>query len=159
MNHASLDVFARSDRLALTKGPVAVVLAEDQVDVATTLQHHLGLGFAVVVLLADDAIEVPADLASRIERVTYDPHIDNAMIVAINRLIRDAPDIWIYYCYNAEYLFYPFCETRSVREMLAFHTEERRDAMLSYVIDLYADNLDRFPDAVSLEHANLDRSG
>ncbi|MBC7738921.1 MAG: hypothetical protein H7245_17280 [Candidatus Saccharibacteria bacterium] len=159
MNHASLDVFARSDRLALTKGPVAVVLAEDQVEVATTLQHHLALGFAVVVLLADDAIDVPADLANRIERVTYDTHIDNAMVVAVNRMIRNAPDLWVYYCYNAEYLFFPFCETRSVREMLAFHTEERRDAMLSYVVDLYADNLDHFPNAVSLEHANLDRSG
>ncbi len=159
MKHASLDAFARSDRLALAKGPVAVVLAEDQVEVATTLQHHLALGFALVVLLADDGIEVAEELASRVDRVTYDTHIDNAMVAAVNRLIRDAPDIWIHYGYNAEYLFYPFCETRSVREMLAFHTEERRDAMLCYVVDLYADNLDRFPDAVSLEHAHLDRSG
>jgi hypothetical protein len=65
----------------------------------------------------------------------------------------------MYYCYNAEFLFFPFCETRTVREMLTFQTEERRDAVLSYVIDLYADDLDRFPNAVSLEHANLDRSG
>src|SRR3989338_7987325 len=43
--------------------------------------------------------------------------------------------------------------------MLAFHTEERRDALLSYVIDLYADDLDSFPNAVSLERAHLDRSG
>ena len=92
-------------------------------------------------------------------RVTFDTHADSAMVTAINRLIRAAPGIWIYYCYNAEYLFHPFCETRNIREMLTFHGEERRDAVLSYVIDLYADDLDRFPNAVSLENAHLDRSG
>ncbi|MEO0767793.1 MAG: hypothetical protein AAFY75_17440, partial [Pseudomonadota bacterium] len=49
--------------------------------------------------------------------------------------------------------------SRTVGEMLTFHTEERRDAMLTYVVDLYADNTDEFPDAVSLERAHLDKSG
>ena len=57
----------------------------------------------------------------------------------------------MYYCFNAEYLFFPFCETRSVAEMLAFHEGERRDAMLAYVVDAYAGDLGRFPDAVSLD--------
>ena len=43
--------------------------------------------------------------------------------------------------------------------MLAFHTEERRDAMLTYVVDLYANDLDACPDSVSMEAAHLDRSG
>ena len=47
-------------------------------------------------------------------------------------VIRAVPTgTWLYYGFNAEFLFYPFCETRSVGEMLAFHTEERRAAMLS----------------------------
>ena len=66
--------------------------------------------------------------------------------------------MWRFFCLNEEYLFHRFCETRNIREMLAFHTEERRDALLSYVIDLYADDLDSFPNAVSLERAHLDRS-
>ena len=37
--------------------------------------------------------------------------------------------------------------------MLAFHAEERRDAMLTYVVDLYADDLARYPDAVSLDRS------
>jgi hypothetical protein len=159
MKYASLDQFLKTGRVALAKGPIAVVMAEDQAELDTTLQHHMDLGFAQVILLADDGIDLAGEIEARIHRVTYDTHIDNAIVVAVNRLITEAPGIWIYYCYNAEYLFYPFCETRNIREMLAFHTEERRDAMLSYVIDLYADNLDRFPNAVSLEHANLDRSG
>ncbi len=43
--------------------------------------------------------------------------------------------------------------------MLTFHTEERRDAMLCYVVDLYAGDLGQFPNAVSLETALLDKSG
>ena len=43
--------------------------------------------------------------------------------------------------------------------MLAFQTEERRDAMLAYVIDLYSDDLDEHPHAVSLDNAFLDKSG
>ena len=46
-----------------------------------------------------------------------------------------------------------------MRELLTFHGEERRDAMLTYVVDLYAADLERFPDAISLDHAMLDRSG
>jgi hypothetical protein len=46
-----------------------------------------------------------------------------------------------------------------VGELLAFHTEERRDAMLTYVIDLYAPDLDRHRNAVCLEEAHMDRSG
>jgi hypothetical protein len=41
------------------------------------------------------------------------------------------PGLCTYYCFNAEYLFHPFCETRTVGEMLSFHTEERRHSMLT----------------------------
>jgi hypothetical protein len=159
MNYASLDEFLDKAKPALAKGPLAIVFAEDQVEVDTTLRHHLDAGFAQVALLAPPSIAVPEDLAQRIHVIAYDVHRDDALVTAVNRVIAAAPGIWIYYCYNAEYLFFPFCETRNVREMLAFHIEERRDAMLSYVIDLYANDLDRFPDAVSLEHAHLDKSG
>mgnify|MGYP003649918718 CR=1 FL=1 len=72
-------------------------------------------------------------------RVDYNMDRDGALLDAVNAVIEAAPGQWLYVCYNAEYLFYPFCETRTVGEMLAFHTEERRDAMLTYVVDLYAD--------------------
>jgi hypothetical protein len=159
MKHASFDQFLREGAAVLAKGPLAVVMAEDEVEIDSTLRHHLGAGFAQVLLLAHDGIAVAPEIEAKVHRITYDTHADNALIMAVNRLIKAAPGIWMFYCYNAEYLFHPFCETRNIREMLAFHTEERRDAVLSYVVDLYADDLDRFPNAVSLEHANLDRSG
>ena len=44
-------------------------------------------------------------------------------------------------------------------ELLTFHTEERREAMLSYVVDLYAPDLGAAPDAVDLDKAMFDRTG
>ena len=144
---------------SLLRGPVAVVLVEDGVEVSSTLRHHLACGFATVVAVIPDAFTLPPDLAETVVRVDYDASTDAATPAAVNAMIQAAPGIWMYYCFNAEYLFYPFSDTRTVGEMLAFHEEERRDAMLAYVIDLYADDLDRFPNAVSLERAHLDRSG
>ncbi len=141
------------------KGPIAIVLVEDAVEVATTLRHNQQLGFAATIALMPSAIDLPADVTETVLRVDYDVHRDGPAEVAVNQFIKAAPDIWMYYCYNAEYLFYPFCETRSIGEMLSFHSEERRSAMLSYVVDLYADDLHSFPDAVSLDHAFLDKTG
>jgi len=159
MRYTSLDAFLETERAALAAGPVAIIMAEDQTEVDSTLRHHLGLGFHAVLLLAPPEIEVTPEVETLVHRITYDVHAPEALTKAVNRLTEAAPGTWLYYCYNAEYLFYPFCETRNIQEMLAFHTEERRDAMLSYVIDLYAGNFNDYPNAVSLEEALLDRSG
>ncbi|MEX5729853.1 hypothetical protein Ga0609869_003206 [Rhodovulum iodosum] len=155
-----LDDFLGRGKAALAKGPVALIFVEDLVEVDTTIRHHQSLGFREIVLFAPDALELPRDLERpEVHRVRYDALADGALTAALNRVIAAAPGVWFYYCFNAEYLFYPFCETRTVGEMLAFHTDERRHAMLTYVIDLYAGNLRAFPSAVSLETALLDKSG
>ncbi|THD84847.1 hypothetical protein E7811_03735 [Aliigemmobacter aestuarii] len=159
MRYEGLRDFLAKGGKALAKGPVAIVMAEDDVEVDTTIRHHLMLGFPELILLASDEIALPADLAAKVHRVNYEVHREDALVSAVNRLSEAAPGIWMYYCFNAEYLFFPFCENRTIRDLLTFHTEERRDAMLSYVIDLYAGDLNRHPNAVSLEEAHLDRSG
>jgi hypothetical protein len=159
MQYASLKSFLDNGTAALGKGPVAIVLVEDDVEVATTLRHHAQIGFGTLIALMPAGFELPKDLQHSVIRIDFDPTADGAMEEGVNAIISAAPDVWMYYCFNAEYLFYPFCETRSVGEMLAFHTEERRNAMLTYVVDLYAEDLGQFPDAVSLDQAHLDRSG
>jgi hypothetical protein len=159
VQYPSLSDFIAKGAAILAKGPIALIMAEDPVEVDTTIRHHLNAGFRAVILLAPDALAVPAELAELVHRVSYDVHGDAALPDAVNAVIDAAEGTWIYYCYNAEYLFHPFCETRNIREMIAFHAEERRDAILSYVVDLYAGDLDRFQNAVSLEDALLDRSG
>ena len=155
----TLDTFLKTSARALAKGPVAVILIEDTVEIDTTLRHHLQCGFDQVLALMPDAFPLAADVAPRVQRISFDTAPTDSFVTAVNKIAAAAPGVWLYYCFNAEYLFYPFIETRSVGEMLTFHSEERRDAMLTYVVDLYADDLDRFPDAVSLDHAHLDKSG
>ena len=159
MQYSGLRDFLDKGRPVLAKGPVALIFAEDAVELDTTLRHHQQLGFRAVVAFMPDVIGLPDDLVNTVHRVRYDTMREGALQHAVNAISNAAPGTWFYYCYNAEFLFFPFCETRTIGEMLTFHTEERRDAMLAYVVDLYADDLDRFPDAVSLERAYLDKSG
>lgn len=159
MQYRSLDHFIADGKSALSKGPIAMVFVEDDVEVDTTLRHHQQLGFTSVIAFMPAEFGLPRDVEEFTIRVDYNMIEDAAMETAVNRVIEAASNQWLYFCYNAEYLFYPFCESRNVVEMLAFHTEERRHSMLSYVVDLYAGNLNVAPDAVSLDYAHLDRSG
>lgn len=159
MTYASVETFLRQAVPVLRKGPVALVFVEDETEVDTTLRHCIDSGFAQVLAFMPEAFNLAPDVTARVHRIAQDCSRPETVFATINRIIEAAQGTWLFYCYNAEYLFFPFCETRSVGEMLTFHSEERRDAMLTYVIDLYAEDLTAHPDAVSLEHAHLDRSG
>lgn len=159
MQYSSLNHFLSAGKEVLAKGPIALVLVEDDIEIDTTLRHHQQSGFTQVIAFMPKTFELARDVAETVIRVDYDMSQNGAMENAVNRVIEAASGQWLYFCYNAEYLFFPFCETRSVGEMLAFHAEERRSAMLTYVIDLYAEDLASHPDAVSLDQAHIDRSG
>ncbi|MGJ8583725.1 MAG: hypothetical protein ACSHXD_06520 [Marinosulfonomonas sp.] len=159
MRYNSISDFLKQDREVLKAGPVALILVEDLVEVDTTIRHHSIAGFKTILVFAPTELALPVSLEDAIHRIDFDMSQDHATEIAVNAIIEAAHGSWMYYCYNSEYLFYPFCETRSISEMLAFHTEERRDAALSYVIDVYAGDLQDHPLAVSLDEAFLDKSG
>jgi hypothetical protein len=159
LEHRNLPDFLDARRAALAKGPNALVFVEDMAGVNATLAHLLRLGFPVVAALCPPDFPLAPQFAQRVDRVEYDVYADGALTGAVNAAIAAAPGAWFHYCYNAEFLFYPFCETRTFRDLVTFHAEERRDAMLTYVIDLYAADLTKNPDAVSLHEAMLDRTG
>ncbi len=159
MRYSGLGSFLSHGKAALARGPVALIFAEDAVELDSTLRHHLNLGFRSVVVFMPAVFDLAYDLADIVQRVDYTSFAEEAVETAVNAVIAAAPGVWFYYCYNAEYLFYAFCESRSVGELLTFHTEERRDSMMCFVVDLYAPDLKRHPDAVALDEACLDRSG
>ncbi|MFN7004440.1 MAG: hypothetical protein ACK4NW_13535 [Roseinatronobacter sp.] len=159
MRYTSLKDFLAKAGKVLAKGPVALIFVEDEVEVTSTLRHHLDAGFAACVVFIPATFELEEEIAAQVHRVDMDTLAPDILTTTVNTLIEAAPGTWFYYGYNAEYLFYPFCESRTVAEMLAFHTEERRNAMLCYVVDLYAGDLDRHRSAVSIEDAHLDKSG
>ncbi len=137
-----------------------MILVEDLVEVDSTIRHHLACGFANILVLAPPALELAGDLEDGVHVIGHNTVVADAAVSGLNPLIaRAKPGTWFFYCYNAEYLFYPFRESRTVGEMLAFNVEERRDAMLTYVIDLYAADLGTAANAVSLEDAYLDSAG
>ena len=159
MRYPSLADLLDAKAADLSRGPLSVVMAEDEVEIDSTLAHQIKLGFRDVVLLAPEGVEVAPDLASQVQIVTHDVFAEAALPGAVNQMMDRVSGAWVHCCYNGEYLLFPFCETRRIREMLAFHTEERRAAMLTYVVDLYAGDLGAHPNAVSLSDAWLDRSG
>ena len=159
MQYPDLKSFLADAKTVLAKGPVALILAEDAAELEATIRHHGDCGFKQVCVFAQPELDVPIDLIANQHVIFYDHTADQSMERLINQVIAAAGDIWLYYCFNAEFLFHPFSESRSVSEMVAFVAEERRDTVLTYVVDLYAGDLGQHPNAVSIEDAHLDRSG
>ena len=159
MRHASLDAFLASNAARLRTGPLGLIFVEDGAEIDSTLDHHLRLGFRSLLVFLPEGLDRAPATDPRIAEITLATRTPGLVAETINRLAAAAPGQWIYYGYNAEYLYFPFCESRSIGEMLAFHAEERREAMLTYVIDLYPGDLARAPDGVNVADAHLDRIG
>jgi hypothetical protein len=159
MQYSGLEDFLQNGRAALANGPIALIFCEDEIEIDSTLRHHLDLGFGSVIALMPNAFALAQDVSSRVTRVTFESLGTQATTQAINRILPLTTGHWLFYCYNAEYLLFPFCEHRSIGEMLTFHGEERRDSMLTYVIDLYAGDLAAHPNAVNLDQAYIDKTG
>ncbi len=158
MQFESLKDAANHTALTRAKGPVALIIVEDDVEVASTVEHHVQIGFKTLILAAPGGLTLPD--GSNIVRISHPTRAENATVDIVNTVATALPTgTWLYYGYNAEYLFYPMSETRTVGEMLTFHGEERRSAMLTYVIDLYTDALATSPTAVSQANAMLDKTG
>jgi hypothetical protein len=158
MRHSSLSAFlSQAGRKLAPKGPFALVLIEDASEVSATIAHCHASGFAEVI--AFGAADLLPEQDGVTHLVAHDMHKTNALIEVVNAMIKSFPGVWLHYCYNAEFLFFPFCETRNIRELIAFNTEERRDTVMTYVVDLYSNNLGDHPNAVSRDHAHLDRAG
>ena len=149
----------RNAKSTLSVGPVALIFMEDDTEVEATLRHHLRQGFKSIVVFMSDAIPLPDEISNRINRVSWSSALDDEAVDIINACINAAPGTWFYYCFNAEFLFFPFSESRTIGEMIAFTVEERRDTILTYVVDLYANDLEAHPSAVSITDAHMDRSG
>ncbi|MEL6837757.1 MAG: hypothetical protein AAFP85_00610 [Pseudomonadota bacterium] len=158
-HYPSLATLARDKRSVSTRGPIALIVIEDGIEIDSTITHHLALGFPRIIAVCTPDIALPDSSADQIDRIDHDVTGDGALTAIVNAAIQAFPNQWLYYTYNGEYLFYPFAEHRSIGEMLGFVTEERRDAVAAYVVDLYAGDLTAYPTGVARDDAFFDRSG
>ncbi|MEO1638530.1 MAG: hypothetical protein AAFU41_04710 [Pseudomonadota bacterium] len=156
MHHASLSAYAASLRQRQPRGPIALMLIEDDVEVESTIAHHQRMGFGEMAAVCAPEMGLPDEM---LHRVDFDLREENALQSIVNAVIPAVPGTWLYFCFNAEYLFFPFCEDRSLPEMLAFMTEERRTSVFSTVVDLYAGDLRAQPRGVDREEALFDGAG
>ncbi|WP_282025372.1 glycosyltransferase family 2 protein [Limimaricola cinnabarinus] len=141
-------------------GPMALIMIEDAAEIETTLRHHLALGFARVAAFAPPDLPQPALTDPRLDWVRADTRSPSAGTDIVNAVTPAIPaGQWLYYCYNAEYLYFPFSEDRGIAELCAFLAEERRDAAACVTVDLYASDLTAHPDGLSREQAHFDRLG
>ncbi len=160
MRFSDLNDLKKNGAAALAKGPIALILVEDEIEVPATLRHHVDAGFASVIAFMPPGMLLREELEQTIHRVDFNvKHTPHAHCEVVNAVIPLAQGQWLYYCYNAEFLFHPFNETRNVAELAIFHAEERRDAMLTYVIDVYAGDVRKHKSGVSLDDAWLDKTG
>ena len=100
------------------KGPVGLIIAEDDVEVEATIRHHAGLGFSALLLFAPPELTLADAVAADVIRVDYPTMKLGATVDIVNAVCAALPEkTWLYYCYNAEFLYFPFCETRTVGEL------------------------------------------
>lgn len=147
-------------RMRFAKGrAVACVFAEDRVELASTIAHLQGLRFGHILVFGAADLALPITDAT-VTHIAHDWTGSQTVADRLNQVIRQMPvGAWLYYCYNAEYLFFPFSEQRSIGEVTQFAKEERRPVILNHVIDLYARDLTAHPNGVCCQTAQLDTAG
>jgi len=152
---ADLSTFLKSHKFT---PPIAVILAEDEIELEGTVRHHAALGFGTILVVGTVTKTAFHDLEG-VHTFHADLNQLEDSVAILNEVIKAAPNLWLYYCFNAEYLFYPYSETRSIKDAIAFMEEERRASVFTYTIDLYPENLSDHRAGVDLDTAHLDQNG
>lgn len=157
MPNDSLDQFLKLHAKNLLS-PIAVILAEDGLELESTVKHHHDLGFKSILVIG--AIEhIDLEKYSGAYGIAAQLNRTEESIELLNQIIKATTDKWLYYCFNAEYLFFPHSETRTIQDIIMFVEEERRAAVFTYAIDIYSQDLSANPNGVDLGTAQLDSSG
>ena len=159
MIHSNVSHYLRDVPADRKRGAVAILFVEDQAELAATITHHLRLGFAQVLLVGRLAMDAAVPDGAAVTRIEEQIRTRSDAVRVLNALIDRFAGRWIYWGFNAEFLMFPYMETRTIDDLTGFMTEERRDHVFGYVLDLYASDLDRASDGVSRKTAHFDGSG
>lgn len=116
----------------LPPGCLAVVIDDGLSRTAETVRHLAALGAAATIVLGrgDDVAEP--------HTIRLDVPTGRESIAAhLNAIAARYPSRWIVWCWAGEYLFFPYCETRTIDDLTDFLGEERRRVLYTYALDLY----------------------
>lgn len=141
------------------KGPIGFILAEDLTGLSSCIRHHSRLGFENLFVIKRPDLALPESCVELCDSIDVEDAFFSDVSPYLNRIIELCQNRWVYYCFNAEYLHFPFCETRTITDLTDFVTEEKRSSVFTYTIDLYADDLGKAKDGFSLGDAHFDGAG
>lgn len=148
MHHQSYKHLLRalSQSKAERRGPIALILIQDDLALAETIAHYRAAGVACVIGIGPDAPTTQGLDHS----APFDCHQPGAMTVATNALMARTVGTWILPVWNGERLFWPHGDTRPLPDLFAFLGDERRGVLGGVVLDVY-------PNAGG--HWHVDRTG
>lgn len=139
-------------------GPVAALICEDGFQTPETVAWLRERGFAEIVAFGPGVERLEGDDSedlAKFKASVIDP-ADRTKL--LNRLIGRYAGRWMLICFNGEFLFHPFSETRKVVDFIEFLWSERRTSAMTYAIDLYDDEMGA-PGAFDLKRTYFDRQG
>lgn len=129
--------FARK-RPRLPQGVVAVLLCETGMQVAASARRLEEQGAAAIILVGWEA--EPDDITVPVFRIAERPTQRNAW-QHMNALIAALSGRWLLWLWNGEFFVFPYGENRTLGDLTAFLSDERRPAVFTYALDLYANDL------------------
>lgn len=120
-------------------GAVAITVVEDNYCLEETFFHNAKLGFNNFVFISKERPELTlsSDAPISIQWVPTSSLSRDQMRNVLNDLIAQLSGRWVYHSYNSEFLYFPYCETRTIDDLARFMEEERRKHVFCYTIDLY----------------------
>ena len=158
MQSQSLTQLIASKDVIKSTGPIALLFVEDTVCINETIEHHTKIGFQTILVFGSNAMKPDTKIENCIW-VDTALNSNHSVIEIINKLIHTLPNRWIYYSFNAEFLYFPFCETRKISDFTGFLDEEKRVAAFSTTVDLYTNTIKRDPSDFEPDSAMLDSLG
>lgn len=138
------DLIAKGPRFARSD-VVALILAEDFFQIDQTIAHHLRMGFDHCIVISRSAMHQGVRAQDAVTTVYHDVFATNAMADVVNRCLPMFDGGWVMVCYNGEFLYFPFCETRSISDVTRFVTQEKRPVIPIVVVDAYPAQMPRAP--------------
>ncbi|MEM7241260.1 MAG: hypothetical protein AAF429_03650 [Pseudomonadota bacterium] len=136
MNHIAFDSFDFKKDLSSFIGAVAFLFVDDDHWLKETIDHLNHLGFSRIYAIGPKVSDFKHESEALVWLTL--PQIYNEVAVDIlNTTMSDLVGHWVYYCFNGEFLHFPFDETRKIDDFTAFLAEERRVTALSTKIDIY----------------------
>lgn len=143
----------------LKQGPVGLIFAEDTIGLNDTIDHMVTLGFPNIFVLGLPNVLETVKENSAIIDIAFDPDTDNAVVQCLNFANKAFQNRWIFHCFNAEFLYFPFCETRSIGDFISFSDEERRKSIAGVIVDLYTREQNPKSYGYDISNALMDGAG